>query len=288
MRKSTILAALLAVTAISCQKESLQEPEYLGNFTVRASREACIDTKASVSSADGKFTWSKGDAIGIYNGSTFDKLMTGDADGSASATFRGFVTGTAQDYAVFPYKFQPKYSESKLTVTLPASYEWKANEANTPMLATFGSSSSNSLSLSFKHLGGLVKVTVNNMPADVAKFVFNTDKDITGAYEVSNLGSATETPQISSAGNAQDNEVTFTFTAGAVADMDFYIPVPVGDYVFGFKLLDAKGNEILAKEGSTVNSVGRATLLVMPPLHALAQAAAASPQQSAPLCQQAM
>ena len=266
MRKSTILAALLAVTAISCQKESLQEPEYLGNFTVRASREACIDTKASVSSADGKFTWSKGDAIGIYNGSTFDKLMTGDADGSASATFRGFVTGTAQDYAVFPYKFQPKYSESKLTVTLPASYEWKANEANTPMLATFGSSSSNSLSLSFKHLGGLVKVTVNNMPTNVAKFVFNTDKDITGAYEVSNLGSATETQQISSAGNAQDNEVTFTFTAGAVADMDFYIPVPVGDYVFGFKLLDAEGNEILAKEGSTVNSVGRATLLVMPPL----------------------
>ncbi len=266
MRKSAILAALLAVTAISCQKESLQEPEYLGNFTVRASREACIDTKASVSSADGKFTWSKGDAIGIYNGSTFDKLMTGDADGSASATFRGFVTGTAQDYAVFPYKFQPKYSESKLTVTLPASYEWKANEANTPMLATFGSSSSNSLSLSFKHLGGLVKVTVNNMPADAAKFVFNTDKDITGAYEVSNLGSATETPQISSACNARDNEVTFTFTAGAVADMDFYIPVPVGDYVFGFKLLDAEGSEILAKQGSTVNSVGRATLLVMPTL----------------------
>ena len=266
MRKSTILAALLAVTAISCQKESLQEPEYLGNFTVRASREACIDTKASVSSTDGKFTWSKGDAIGIYNGSTFDKLMTGDADGSASATFRGFVTGTAKDYAVFPYKFQPKYSESKLTVTLPASYEWKANEANTPMLATFGSSSSNSLSLSFKHLGGLVKVTVNNMPADVAKFVFNTDKDITGAYEVSNLGSATETPQIGTAGNARDNEVTFTFTAGAVADMDFYIPVPVGDYVFGFKLLDAEGNEILAKQGSTVNSVGRATLLVMPTL----------------------
>ena len=259
MRKQIIIAAVLVAAATSCQKEMMQEPEYIGNFSIRASREACLDTKASVNTTSGAFTWSKGDAIGIYNGSTFDELKTNNEDGSASATFTGMISGTAQKYAVFPWGVSPALSGDALKVTLPTSYEWKKDEANTTMLADYVDGKP----LEFKHLGGIVKVTVNNISATATQFVLTTDKDITGEYTVSEVNGV---KQITSAGATDKNQVTINFTAGTAANMDFYVPVPVGSYKFSIKLLDAAGAEIIAKNGGTSNEVARATFLRMPAL----------------------
>ena len=254
MRKSIIFAAVLVAAATSCQKAMMQEPESLGTFSIRATREACADTKASINSTSGEFTWSAGDAIGIWNGSSFQELTT-ENDGVASATFTGTTEGTLSGYAVFPYAIGKSVSGSTVTVTLPDSYEWKEGEVAAPMIATYDASS-----LSFKHLGGVVMVTLNNVPANAAKFVFNTDKDITGDYTVTSGG------EIQSAGNATNNEVAFTFTLTAATDMEFYVPVPVGEYKFGFKLYDAAGNLLSDNQGTTANAVNRAVLLKMPAL----------------------
>jgi hypothetical protein len=254
MRKSIILAAVLVAAATSCQKAMMQEPESLGTFSIRATREACADTKASINSTSGAFTWSAGDAIGIWNGSSFQEMTTQD-DGVASATFNGTYEGTLSGYAVYPSAIGKSVSGSDVTVTLPDSYKWKEGEVAAPMLATYDASS-----LSFKHLGGVVMVTLNNVPANAAKFVFNTDKDITGDYTVTSGG------EIQSAGKASNNEVTFTFTLDTATDMEFYVPVPVGEYTFGFTLYDADDKQIDNKQGTTANAVNRAVLLKMPAL----------------------
>ena len=64
MKKSIYLAAAIVLATVSCQRDELV-PEY--NFSIKATREAGMDTKSTVSDA-GSFLWVSGDAIGIYNG----------------------------------------------------------------------------------------------------------------------------------------------------------------------------------------------------------------------------
>jgi hypothetical protein len=251
MRKSIIFVAFLMAATVSCQKEMIQAPAKSGNFTIKATREACTDTKAGIDPGTGVFTWNSGDAIGIWTGSSFEKLTTTD-DNVSSAKFSGTLSGTPSYAAVFPYSLNASYSDGAINVTLPASYEWKEGEICPAMFAQYANT------LSFKHLGGLVMVTLKNVPANAAKFVFNADKDITGEYTM------LTTEEIVSKGETTDNNVTYTFTLTEVRDMVFYVPVPVGEYKFGFTLYDAAGNQILDKQGTTTNAVARKVLKKMP------------------------
>ena len=260
MRKSSIFAAVLLLTAVSCQEELIQTPEQFGNFSIKATREACTDatetgaaTKAGIDPASGAFTWNSGDAIGIYTGSSFEEMTTTD-DNVSSATFSGTLEGTPSNFAVYPYALNASYSDGAINVTLPASYEWKEGEICPAMFAQYANT------LSFKHLGGLVMVTLKNVPANAARFVFNADKDITGEYTM------LTTEEIVSKGETTNNEVTYTFTLTEARDMVFYVPVPVGEYKFGFTLYDAAGKQILDKQGTTTNAVARKVLKKMPAL----------------------
>ena len=257
MKKSIILAAVLVAAAVSCQKETIQTQDQAGIFTISASREAFAGTKAGIDPASGKFTWNSGDSIGIYTGESFEPLTTTD-DSVASATFSGTLSGKPSYAAVFPYSLNARRN-SGIYVTLPSSYEWKEGEIFTPMLAQYASP------LKFKHLGGLVMVTLKDVPANAAKFVFNTDYDITGEYLI-NYNQDTFSEEIVMNKMATDNEVTYKFTLTEARDMVFYVPVPVGEYKFGFTLYDVDGKQILNKQGTTANTVSRAVLLEMPAL----------------------
>lgn len=244
MKRSLVIVAAALVLASACQKEQLV-PE--GNFSIKATREACVDTKATVSDA-GAFAWVSGDAIGVYNGTGFSELTT--TGSGATATFTGTVVGTPQTCAIFPYKV----AKSATSVTLPASYEWKNGDTPTPMYAEYNASG-----LSFKHLGGLIKVTVAGVPATATKFVFEADKDITGDFDIT-------AGAISSSTLTDKGKVEFTFTAGIATTMSFYIPVPVGTYTPKVSLKNASDTELWSFAGSTLNEVTRAKLIVMPTL----------------------
>lgn len=257
MRKTFLIAAAAVLSIVACQKEMPVAPE--GNYTVRASRESAAGTKSTVSD-DGAFAWSAGDAIGLWNGKKFCELTT-STGGSATADFTGTMEGTAQSYAVYPFALNAKVESGNVKVTLPASYEWKAGETNSPMLAECGENPS---SLKFKHLGGLVKVSVKNVPAEAAKFVLTADKDIAGEYSVSEDAEGNKI--IKSAETAENNSVAFTFTASTATAMAFYVPVPVGDYKFTVALQKADGTQLWSYGGASVNSVTRAKFIIMPEL----------------------
>ena len=256
MRKTFLIAAAAVLSIVACQKEMPVAPE--GNYTVRASRESAAGTKSTVSD-DGAFAWSAGDAIGLWNGKKFCKLTTKNG-GSSTAVFGETMEGTAQSYAVFPFALNAKVESGTVKVTLPSSYEWKSGETNSPMLAECGENPS---SLTFKHLGGLVKVSVKNVPADAAKFVLTADKDIAGEYSVTADG---ENKIIKTAGDGAGKSVEFTFTAGNATEMAFYVPVPVGDYKFTVALQKEDGTQLWSYGGASVNSVTRAKFIIMPEL----------------------
>lgn len=247
MKKSLVIVAAALVLASACQKEQLV-PE--GNFSIKATREACVDTKATVSDA-GAFAWVSGDAIGVYYGTGFSELTT--TGSGTTATFTGTVVGTPQTCAIFP----SSVAKSTTSVTLPDSYVWKNGDAPTPMYAEYNASG-----LAFKHLGGLVKISLSGVLAGAREFVITADKDITGDYSFVEEGGY---KVIKTAGNASNKSVKFTFDAPA-SDMVFYVPVPVGTYKFAVSLNDAGGNELWKYSGSSDNVVTRAKLIVMPTL----------------------
>lgn len=255
MKKSFLFAAIVVFSVVACQKERPVAQE--GNYTIRASRESSVDTRSTISDK-GAFAWSAGDAIGLWNGKKFIKLTT-NASG-ATADFTGTMVGTAQSYAVFPFALNANVESGTLKVTLPSSYEWKEGETNSPMLAECGE---NPTSLSFKHLGGLVKVSIKNVPADATKFVLTADKDIAGEYSVENIEG---TNIIKSTSTEANNSVAFTFTAGIAKEMVFYVPVPVGEYKFTVALHKDDGTQLWSFDGSSINKVNRAKFILMPEL----------------------
>ena len=262
MKKSIIFAAVLVAAAVSCQKETIQQtPAKPVNFTIKATREACTDTRAGIDTTSGAFTWSSGDAIGIWTGSKFEQMTTTD-DKAATATFRGDLEGTPSDFAVFPFPYSnyATYSNGAIKVDLPTNYTWKEGEVAPPMYAAYDAAG-----LSFKHLGGVVMVTLKNVPANASVFTFIADKDINGEYTVTTDSDNNKCIQ---AGNKEAHtEVVFNLPAARneAMDMVFYVPVPVGTYKFGFDL-GAGNNIIFDKQGTTANTVKRAVLLKMPAL----------------------
>ncbi len=258
MKKLIIPAAIALAAITSCQNGSLDVPEEQGSFSIKARVEALADTKSSVTD-EGVFSWMKGDGIAVYDGSAFHSYYA-QADG-ATATFTGEKSESLQSVAVSPAGLNPSYSETTLKVTLPASYKWVENQTNAPMISEFDDISKG---LTFKYLGGIVKIQLKNVPVTATKFVFTTSKDITGEYVISEQASE---KIIASKGYTTENKVTFTFDAGsAVRDMDFYIPVPVGEYTFAMGVYQNDNTPILTKTSTKTHSVARKGLLIINPI----------------------
>lgn len=243
MKKTLFIVAAVVLSFTACQKELVPSTE----FNIKATREACIDSKASVTDA-GAFTWTAGDAIGIYNGSSFNTLTTSTS--GETVTFTGTVAGTPHTCAIFPATI----AKTPSSVSLPASYTWKEGDAPTPMSAEYNASA-----LAFKHLGGLIKVSIVGVPASATKFVFEADKDITGEFDITS-------GEISSSALTDKGSVEFTFAAGTAPAMNFYVPVPVGSYTMKVSFKDASDTELWSFAGSTPNDITRAKLIVMPTL----------------------
>ncbi len=199
------------------QKAEVEQNEASSRTTVEF-----VDNKGIVK-------WASGDQISILDGSNqFSTFTLSQGAGTTVAKFTGsFSSGvTGGDIAVYPAGAH-KYDGTTLTVNLPSTY----GDTNTPysentnvlMLATKPDYSRN---LYFKHLGGVVCVTVN-VPANTNK-VSLTAKGICGDFT---LDPKAADVQIVQAADAKDETVSHVFKAVESATaMTFYFPLPTGTY----------------------------------------------------------
>ena len=258
MKKRTIAAAVLLAALTSCQNEVLEVPELEEGFVIKAKVENyATDTKSSVTDA-GVFSWIKGDAIGVYNGTTFQSYYAQEA--AASASFTGEASTSLQKVAVSPAALSPVVADGALNkITLPSEYEWVKDQTNIPMVAEFDNISD---SLTFKYLGGLFKVQLKGVPATATKFVFTADKDITGEYTIATDDDLNKI--IETAGSESNKSVTFTFSLTEAQDMDFYIPVPVGEYkTVTIGVYQSDGTPIITKTGTNTHNIARKGLRII-------------------------
>ncbi len=257
--KKIYFGLIIALVLCSCTKTELTGIE-AGEMIIGASMEVYPSiSKAALSDTDGSLTWQTGDVIEVATSEGHAQFNLKTGAGTASATFSANYSGTLGDYATYPADIFD--SESKIKI--PASREWSEGNTNCSM---FGSVDGDNVA--FKHLGGVVKVTLNGVPANAKKFVFSTPgKKITGEFDFkTGTDNIKYIETADDSGNA-NSSYTLSFNLSEAKNMAFYIPLPCGTYPkFAFKLLGNgdTANPLYEFEGISGQTVGRKDILIMP------------------------
>lgn len=264
-----LLYALCAVglLAVSCQEE-LKSPTEISykNVRIEASVSDNADTKAT--ETDARFAWAAGDAISIWTntGSEYSFVELSNEREGATALFEGILEGDNpifESYAVYP-SGEHAVTGSALSINMPAEYgdieTELGNNVNSPMVAAIEAPveafNCADFKLVFKHAGGLIRLTVNNVPANTDEFVFISDKDITGVFSYDDASQQITQGEA----NTGNNKVSIKFAPSELrTNRVFYIPLPVGDYSdFSIELKGA--GEVIKSAALKGKALGRAVL----------------------------
>ena len=251
-----LAAAALVMTNCSQDEELVQVKQPTKGFT--ATIEGASRSNATEA---GVFTWTAGDKISVWNGSTFDVYANSTEDVNTFNPQGNADIADAADYAIYPAGTH-SISGQNVTIDLPATYEY--GSTNAPMLAEITAGSS---TLAFKHLGGLMRFVVKDVPEGASSFVFTTTNNIiTGNYTVDSEGEIKQDGENTATSSNNNVTITFTELTADAESMVFFVPLPVGTY--GEYIVEIKGDNLQQeyKKTSTgvTNTIGRCTMLLMP------------------------
>ncbi len=240
MKKNLIvIMAAAAVLASACQKEQNAENLPPSNGDVNTTvilLAAQPETAKTEVASDGKISWVDGDAIAVYNseGAKFRFVYTGlDSEGRGKFECGSF-SGELGSVAVYPYQFA---GETAGTVTIPKFIALedvstacmvmasKVEAAQVQGQTTVGD-------LHFKHLFGMVELTLQDIPAYATALKIRCDKtQIAGDFSFD--------PEAIAPISAQTGEgvsdiyfITFPYKTGYGAETKtvFHLPLPVKNY----------------------------------------------------------
>lgn len=184
-RVITSLLALLAVA--SCTKESIESYPSSGEVT--------FTTKASVTRANEKNTWSGGDKIGIYAGTEYTNLQyNATIDGSTvNFTPEGDAVGyTSQStpttfYAYYPFKADATTTSVPFDLAALTDGLLKQEDMLWSSATSTKSDNDASVELQFDHVHSIIEITVAK-GADLSVADFNElEVELSGSYTKGNL-----------------------------------------------------------------------------------------------------
>lgn len=190
--------------------------------------------------------WHSNDAIFVqaingteYSGAKFE-AVEGTENGAVYATFEGKLNGvTLGNYAAYPYNSKHKFTgEKTLIYNLPSSYtyskvesaifstssDYRSTSANIPMIGKISGGS-----ISFKHLGGLVVIRIDEMPSTSGTLTVSAAQKLSGDFTVSDTSVSGAVIETSSASTG--NSVKFIFSGATKGSAGvFYLPLATGSY----------------------------------------------------------
>ena len=242
-----VLLSIAAVALCGCNKQETPSDTLRHTVTLRAEAAGSESTR-NIFDVGGNFYWLKTDAIGLAtvggDGTTFSELKWDTVEALVkSGSFSGDIEGSVGLYAIYPYNAGHKLSDATLTYHLPATYEYTApdedyfsagtksylNSANAPAYGAIVPDANGNLSTQFKHLGGVLCIKLDHIPASAGHITVTADRKIAGDFSV-NLNDTT--PQIKTSDDASsstENTVTVSWSDATVGKTGvFYFPMPVG------------------------------------------------------------
>ena len=154
---------------VSCVKEPAGNDYESMNVTGRVELFARLGdgTKASVTEA-GVVSWQETDNIGVYtSNSTIETFKVSSiTDGVAVFTAPLQSGVTPEALAVYPATSFKSLAEETVVISYPATYVYEKDAMKAPMAAVIGSDNE----LSFRHVGGLIRVSCPAVPSGAVSF----------------------------------------------------------------------------------------------------------------------
>ena len=247
MKKQFLFFLLCALSFAACTQVDQSLDSTVARRTLSANVES-VFTRAGMES-DGAFFWHEGDKIGtlMTNGYVRPMTLTKGDGGKSTGTFEVSTNETIGGYAFFPYNSESSVTAAgQLTINFPAEYDYGTvigEKENSFGFAMWGQILKGSVA--FKHLGGVFKIYVNDLPVgENMQFSLSTPgKKLTGEFTTT---LDCETPVLETSDNEQDNTVVISFSNNKEnATAVFYVPAPVGTYpVINIVVRDANDEEI--------------------------------------------
>ncbi len=285
MKKYSIFLALALLFSLSCQRETdmPERKSAKGKVTYTLTGEISERTKAFIGD-DGKFSWSENDAIAVLD-ATSGELCTFtcasiNEQGGGIFTFTG-EEGKEYNFSKAWYPVSMvKLENGEPVITLPDSWTAEAvQEARSfPMAAAVSGDK-----LSFYHLGGLLKLTLNDVPKNATSLVLSSEEaGISGDFSIQSVGlndgminvtgenvtvEGSEIP-VSKAiqeilpGESGSSVTVTDFNLAAKGSVTAYIPLPCGSYKYSVTLKVGE-EEIMKKTTTRSIEIGRANLVRM-------------------------
>ena len=244
---------------VGCQNESDVKVSQ-GNCSILASIESAVDESRTAVDDAGNVTWIKTDAIGVFGSVTKNAKFTSTADG-ASVTFEGSLSVEGEEIACvyYPYDETASLQADQLTFTLPAEYTYTGASC-APMLGVKNENDG----YKFKHLCGLMRVSIIGVPVGTSTFTLVSEGDnapsIAGTAVVNDIHATDATLELN--GNLS-HQITVTITSDEMTNATLYLPLPVGTYSKLSVTFKDETTEYFKKSTSNV-TINRGTLLDMP------------------------
>lgn len=232
MRRSVLLAASFALLFVSCEKEQeIIRPEK----TDTTSLYAVISEATKTGFESGTFVWKNGDRIRVLanDETTLDFKYNGESTAGAAKFDLTDETGSSVLYgeggiAIYPSLAASNFMLDGTTLTLNQknNYSWSEGNVEAPMISKVLPGKN----LEFTHLGGLLKITIENIPASAAKLMVKTPGYVT-SKQMKVIGwegkFVQDTPYVQAYAGT-DGLTGLPFTAGSSTEKTFYVPLPVG------------------------------------------------------------
>ena len=265
MRKMFLATCVAMLALLSCSQNENMSCNNVTEVEVAATT-ASATTRTHINESY-QTVWDANDCIAtVVTGQRGTRLVRFDLKSqpnSSRGVFGGFILEgeTLNGYAIYPYADDLSLEGNRLTLSLPASCEYDAQPA-APMLAKSGYGSG---SFSFKHLCGILKFTIRNVPPTAQTFTLTTSSAINGLCEVTDITSDAPILVCTSSDAASHSISVNLPQTDTDTDFTFYIPVPPATYTsMSISLTDAQGTELMSSSSTATNVVGRSMLTTMP------------------------
>lgn len=265
MKNSILFLAFAAILMfVGCSKDNRDEvsPEKGKRLiTLRATVDE-PGTRLSVNGS-GKFSWQLDDYIIVFkesNGSYCETDLSHALNDGPTGDFEVYLDEDETiSYAMYPAS---KYSEfdaanNTLLFGLDERYDYVAGSSYMPMLGSDITVEDEYyyIKASFKAVGGVLKVTLNNVPQDedelIGKLVFTVPgKKITGQFPIKEDSDGVKYIETENYEGTDQIEIenNMGYSGDSNRSMDFYIPLPCGTYNnMEFTWVDMYDNLILSK-----------------------------------------
>ena len=232
MKKNALILATLSVAFVcACSREEIQIPETVEfREIVLSARSGDVDTKSS-RDENGTFYWSPSDTISLFRGEGRDggwALVSTNKESAVSAVFTGKVPADILDnpvgddfWAVYPFNNANSFNGGFISTVVPADQVAAEGTFADRQFISVGRCSADELSMSFYHLCGGIKFTVQN-PYKSITLRGNDNEILAGTVDVEFDGKA---PVVIGEVRDPSTEITISCPDGAsfIPGVEYFI-----------------------------------------------------------------